>query len=89
MEEKDKQIHLLESKVKQVIFKFIQLLSTLIHFNPFRFILILFDLFQVTKDNRKIAEENARYQKENDTLVKALATITSKDSPGGPPSKKT
>jgi len=44
---------------------------------------------QLMKDTRTIAEESARYQKENSTLVKALSTITSKDTPGGPPSKKT
>ena len=47
------------------------------------------------KETRTIAEENARYQnltrrqKEIDTLVQALSTITSKDTPGGPPTKKT
>jgi hypothetical protein len=44
---------------------------------------------QLMKDTRTIAEESARYQKENSTLVKALSTITSKDTPAGPSSKKT
>ena len=62
--------------------------SILINFDPFWSILILFDLFQLMKDTRTIAEESARYQKENSTLVKALSTITSKDTPAGPSSSK-
>jgi len=47
--------------------------------------LLEFKVNQLMKDTRTIAEENARYQKENSTLVKALSTLTSKDTP----SKKT
>ena len=47
--------------------------------------LLEFKVNQLMKDTRTIAEENARYQKENSTLVKALSTLTtSKDT-----SKKT
>lgn len=41
--------------------------------------LLEFKVNQLMKDTRTIAEENARYQKENSTLVRALSTLTSKD----------
>jgi len=47
--------------------------------------LLEFKVNQLMKDTRTIAEENARYQKENSTLVRALSTLTTKD---GSSSKK-
>ena len=48
--------------------------------------LLEFKVNQLMKDTRTIAEENARYQKENSTLVRALSTLTTKD--GSSSSKK-
>merc|ERR1711976_1001728 len=39
--------------------------------------LLEFKVNQLMKDTLTISEENARYQKENSTLVKALSTLTS------------
>ena len=41
--------------------------------------LLEFKVNQLMKDTRTISEENARYQKENSTLVKALSTLTSNE----------
>ena len=42
--------------------------------------LLEFKVNQLMKDTLTISEENARYQKENSTLVKALNTLTTKES---------
>ena len=42
--------------------------------------LLEFKVNQLMKDTLTISEENSRYQKENSTLVRALNTLTTKDS---------
>ena len=42
--------------------------------------LLEFKVDQLMKDTLTISQENARYQKENSTLVKALNTLTTKES---------
>jgi hypothetical protein len=41
--------------------------------------LLEFKVAQLMKDTRTISEENARYQKENNTLVRALSALTAKE----------
>ena len=48
--------------------------------------LLEFKVNQLMKDTRNFVEENAHYQKENSTLVRALSTLTTKD--GSSSSKK-